>query len=48
MKTGVNKPVIDVSEDSLNPLLLNSEPVDAIIFHDRLLHGKAISKGDHT
>ena len=48
MKTGVNKPVIDVSEDSLNPLLLNSEPGDAIIFHDRLLHGGAISEGDHT
>ncbi|KMP10410.1 hypothetical protein UZ36_07720 [Candidatus Nitromaritima sp. SCGC AAA799-C22] len=48
LKDGFNKPMIDVSEDSLNPLLFESKPGDAIIFHDKLLHGGAPSRGDRT
>ncbi len=48
LKHGFNKPVIDVSEDKLNPLLFKSQPGDTIIFHDKLLHSGAISSGNHT
>ena len=48
LKDGFNKPVIEVAVDSLNPVLFNGEPGDAIIFHDRLLHGGAVGRGDFT
>ena len=37
MQNGINKPVMDVSEDSFNPLFFESEPGGAIIFNDKLL-----------
>ena len=48
IKSGVYKPVIDLSEDSLNTLLFESAPGDTIIFHDKLLHSGAINKGKYT
>jgi|TARA_B110000467_G_C18172872_1_gene396182 hypothetical protein len=48
LKNGFNKPVIDVAEDSLNRLYFESNPGDIIIFHDKLLHGGAIGRGNST
>jgi hypothetical protein len=48
LKNGFNKPVIDVAEDKLNRLLFESNPGDTIIFHDKLLHGGAIGRGNST
>lgn len=48
MKDGFYKPVIDVSEDILNPVLFEGEAGDLIIFHDKLLHGGAINKGNYS
>ena len=48
LKDGFNKPLIDVSEGSLNPVFFKGEPGDVIIFHDKLLHGGAIGKGENT
>ena len=47
-KNGINKPVIDVCEDKLNPLLFKGKAGNAIIFNDRLLHRGAINRGNHT
>jgi hypothetical protein len=48
LKSGIYKPVIDVFEDSLNPLLFDTAPGDTIIFHDKLLHSGDINKGKYT
>lgn len=40
-RDGFVKPQIDEDEASLGPVILNSLPGDAIVFHDRLLHGGA-------
>ena len=48
LKDGFKKPKIDVDEGSLNPLLFKSKPGDTIIFHDKLLHGGALGKGNRT
>ena len=45
---GVRKPVIDFSEDSLNPQLFEGKSGDALIFHDSLLHKGAVNKGSQT
>ncbi len=42
LKDGLLKPVIDVEDDVLDVEIFNSQPGDAIIFHDRLLHGGAV------
>lgn len=46
-RDGFIKPVIGVDESELNPELVNSAPGQAIVFHDRLLHGGAPG-GDTT
>ncbi len=48
MKDGIYKPVIDVSDDILSPILFEGEPGDTIIFHDKLLHGGVINKGNQS
>ena len=48
MKHGIYKPVIDVSRDSLNPVLFKGEAGDTIIFNDKLLHGGAINRGNYN
>ena len=45
---GILKPKIQVSETELSPQLFPSQPGDALIFHDKLLHGGAISRGNLT
>lgn len=39
---GFTKPVIDVKDDQLDVRMFDSQPGDAIVFHDRLLHGGAL------
>jgi len=41
-KSGLVKPVIREDEKSLNPIFFESDPGDAIVFHDKLLHGGSI------
>jgi hypothetical protein len=41
-RDGFTKPVIDVRDDQLDIRMFDSEPGDAIVFHDRLLHGGAV------
>jgi hypothetical protein len=36
------KPQIDEDENSLDAIIFDSKPGDAIVFHDRLLHGGAV------
>ena len=48
LKNGLKKPVLDISEDSPNPLLFNSKPGDTIIFNDKLIHGGLIGRGKYT
>ena len=45
---GFVKPVIDEDEKDLNPQLVPMNPGDAIVFHDRLLHGGALNQGQLT
>lgn len=47
-RDGFSKPQIDEDESTLSPYLVPAEPGDAIVFHDRLLHGGAINKGTST
>jgi len=44
---GFIKPQIDEDENELPVLLVNTAPGDAIIFHDKLLHGGAHNKGKY-
>ena len=46
-KSGLVKPVIREDEKSLNPIFFESNPGDAIVFHDKLLHGGSIG-GEKT
>jgi len=41
-RDGFVKPQIDVSDDQLDIKMFDSEPGDAIVFNDQLLHGGAI------
>lgn len=47
-RDGFLKPQIDEDEAKLNIQLANTKPGDAIIFHDRLLHGGALNTGQQT
>lgn len=47
-RDGFSKPQIDEDENQLKPELIHTKPGDAIIFHDRLLHGGAPNKGKFT
>jgi len=48
MRHGFVKPQIDEDERELNPQLVPMSPGDAIVFHDRLLHGGAMNEGELT
>ena len=45
---GINKPILEMQEKDINPILVPSIPGQAIIFHDDLLHGGALNKGQTT
>lgn len=45
---GFLKPQIDEDENHLKPQLVDTKPGDAIVFHDRLLHGGALNRGNFT
>lgn len=47
-RDGFSKPQIDEDESKLNPELIHTKPGDAIVFHDRLLHGGVQNKGKFT
>lgn len=47
-RDGFFKPQIDEDENQLQPQLIHTKPGDAIVFHDRLLHGGAPNKGKFT
>src|SRR3990167_10922376 len=47
-RDGFSKPQIDVNEKDLPIQLVFTKPGDAIIFHDKLLHGGAINRGKNT
>ncbi|OGT39869.1 MAG: hypothetical protein A3E81_01745 [Gammaproteobacteria bacterium RIFCSPHIGHO2_12_FULL_36_30] len=42
------KPKIDEDEDGLPSILLNTQPGDAVLFHERLLHAGALNRGRYT
>lgn len=44
-RDGFVKPQIDEDEKMLPITLLHTKPGDAVVFHDKLLHGGAINKG---
>lgn len=44
---GFTKPQIDEDEKSLSPILLNLAPGNALVFHEKLLHGGAFNMGQH-
>jgi len=46
LKNGITKPEIDISEDELDVVIFNSQPGEAIIFNDQLLHGGALGQGE--
>lgn len=41
VRNGLNKPILDESEDSLDLKLLHTVPGEAVVFHDELIHGGA-------
>jgi len=47
-RDGFSKPQIDEDENQLQVELIHTNPGDAIVFHDRLLHGGALNKGKYT
>jgi hypothetical protein len=47
-RNGFMKPQIDEDENQLQAELIHTQPGDAIVFHDRLLHGGAPNKGKCT
>lgn len=47
-KHGFVKPQIQEKESDLNIKLADTKPGDAIVFHDKLLHGGAPNKGKYT
>ena len=46
LKDGINKPKIDISEEELDVVIFNSQPGEAIIFNDQLLHGGAVGQNE--
>lgn len=47
-RDGFSKPQIDEDESTLPVMLVDTKPGDAIVFHDRLLHGGALNKSENT
>lgn len=47
-RDGFSKPQIDEDETTLPVMLVNTKPGDAIVFHDKLLHGGALNQGVNT
>lgn len=47
-RDGMMKPVFDEDEARLDPQLVRTDPGDAIVFHDALLHGGAPNRGRLT
>ncbi len=45
-KHGTAKPQIDISDDKLDIVIFNSQPGEAIVFHDRLLHGGVLGRAN--
>lgn len=48
IRHGFTKPKSDINFAALNPKLVESPPGTAIIFSDDLLHGGAVTTGEHT
>ena len=48
MRYGLKKPVLLTEEKELKMRLLKTNPGDAIIFDDELLHGGHINNGEKT
>ncbi len=47
-RDGKLKPQIDEDEETLGARLIDTEPGDAVVFHDALLHGGAANRGAFT
>lgn len=47
-RDGFSKPQIDEDESTLPVVLVDTKPGDAIVFHDKLLHGGALNKSMNT
>jgi hypothetical protein len=47
-KHGFIKPQIDEDESALSAELAYTEPGNAVVFHDKLLHGGALNQGKYT
>lgn len=45
---GMLKPQIDLQEEELSVEMFYSKPGDAIVFHDKLIHGGAVTAGNQT
>lgn len=45
---GMLKPQLDEREEDLDIQLIATRPGDAVVFHDRLLHGGALNRGEVT
>jgi len=48
LRHGMLKPQIDEDEETLGAELVHTEPGDAVVFHDKLLHGGAPNRGTLT
>ena len=46
LRNGVTKPKIDISDDELDVVIFSSQPGEAIIFNDQLLHGGVVGKNE--
>lgn len=46
LKDGITKPKIDISEGDLDVVIFNSQPGEAIIFNDQLLHGGVVGQNE--
>ena len=46
LRDGITKPKIGVSEKELDVVIFNSQPGEAIIFNDHLLHGGAVGQNE--
>ena len=46
LKDGITKPKIGISEEELDVVIFNSQPGEAIIFNDQLLHGGAVGQNE--
>jgi len=46
LRDGITKPKIGISEKELDVVIFNSQPGEAIIFNDNLLHGGAVGQDE--